>query len=324
LAIETKFAIHGDFDLRASYEVLASPAPLTGYGAGPELLIKPPGDWDKIASLSRFTRPKDTVYSAAFVRKINEQTMVSGNWPATSAKKGTLRLLRAGPILVYFVAEGEKQEFRPIYQVEFGAEDLEMARLAAVTGGSPTAVDVLWKEIEVRAEALPGLPSTSTATPGQSPWWVLAVAVAVAVFAGFAVWTLAVLQRRKAVGVGPEDQGTAGTTADDAWDDDALTKLEEHAAAYAAGHPEAENYAERPRFAFSLRGGLLHGPFVAWASLNRAAMKRLGANWEEVCEKLPKRFEGGYRNGKRNGAFVYRNGSAKPLVRRYRDGELVG
>ena len=60
------------------------------------------------------------------------------------------------------------------------------------------------------------------------------------------------------------------------------------------------------------------------APLNKAAMKRLGANWEEVCEKLPKRFEGGYRNGKRNGAFVYRNGAAKPLVRQYRDGELVG
>ncbi len=46
-------------------------------------------------------------------------------------------------------------------------------------------------------------------------------------------------------------------------------------------------------------------------------------NWEEVCEKLPKRFEGGYRDGRRNGVFLYHNGSGKPLSRRYRDGEWV-
>jgi Protein kinase domain/Protein of unknown function (DUF1583) len=323
VAIETKFAIHGDFDLWARYEILASPTPAIGWGAGPELLVKPPGDWDKLASLSRFARPKDTVYSAAFVRTVGGERKTSGNWPATSARKGTLRLVRTGPVLHYLVAEEDKREFRLIYQVEFGAEDLEMARLAAVTGGSTAAVDVLWKDIELRAEALPGLSDTSTATPGQSPWWVLAVAVAVAVLAGIAVWSLAVWQRRRAGGATPKDPGTADATVDGAWDDDGLRKLEEHAAAYAAGHPDAESYTERPRFAFSLRAGLLHGPFVAWAPLEKAAMKRLGKDWEEICEKLPKRFEGGYRNGKRNGAFVYRNGSAKPSTRRYRDGELV-
>jgi serine/threonine-protein kinase len=332
VAIETKFAIHGDFDLRAGYEILACPTPDRGWGAGPEVLVKLPGGWDKLASLSRFARPADTksarpadtIYSAAFVREVEGERKTTGNWPATSARKGTFRLVRTGPILHYLVAEGDKPEFRQICQVEFGAEDLEMARLAAVTGGSPTAVDVLWKDIELRAEALPGLPGTSTETPRPSPWLVLAVAVAVAVLAGFAVWTLAVLQRRKAVGVGPEDQGAAGTTGDGAWDEDGLRKLEEHAAAYAAGHPDAESYTERPRFAFSLRGGVLHGPFVVWAPLDKAARKRLAAEWEEICDKLPKRFEGGYRNGKRNGAFAYRNGSGKPLVRRYRDGELVG
>ena len=146
-------------------------------------------------------------------------------------------------------------------------------------------------------------------------------AAAVVVLAAIAVWCLAVVQRRTTGEARLDDK--ADTTADGAWDDDALRKLEGHAAAYAAGHPETEAYTERPRFAFSLRGGLLHGPFVAWAPLDRAAMKRLGANWEEVCEKLPKRFEGGYRDGRRNGVFLYHNGSGKPLSRRYRDGEWV-
>ncbi len=286
VAIETKFGIHGDFDLRAGYEILGSSTPATGFGVGPELLVKPPGDWDKSASLSRFARPKDNVYSAAFVTKVDAQTSVSGNWPATAAKKGTLRLVRTGPTLLYLVAEGDQQKFRPIYQVEFGAEDLEMARLAAVTGGSTAAVDVLWKDIELRAEALPGLPSTSMGTPGSSLWWVLAAAAAAAaVLAGIAVWSLALMQRRR-TGLAKARDPSADMHADHADDDDGLTKLEEHAAAYAAGHPEAESYAERPRFAFSLRGGLLHGPFVAWARLDKAATTRLGASWEEVCSKL--------------------------------------
>src|SRR5262249_44610174 len=119
VAIETKFAIHGDFDLRAGYEILTESRPLTGFGAGAELLVKPPGGWDTVASLSRFVRPKDTIFSAACVRKVAEKNSVTGNWPPTSAKKGTLRLARTGPILRYFVAEGDKPEFRQIYQVQF-------------------------------------------------------------------------------------------------------------------------------------------------------------------------------------------------------------
>src|SRR5262249_18188112 len=168
------------------------------WGAGRELLVKPPGDWDKLAALNRVARPKpkDTVYSAAFVRKVGEEKKTTGNWPATSAKKGTFRLVRTGTILYYLVAEGDKPEFRQINQVEFGSEDLEMARLAAVTGGSPTAVDVLWKDIDLRAEGLPGLPDTATAA-GRSPWWVLAVVGAVMLLAGMAVWLLAAAQRRR-------------------------------------------------------------------------------------------------------------------------------
>src|SRR6202034_1399105 len=97
-------------------------------------------------------------------------------------------------------AEEDKPDFRRIYRVEFGDEDLEMVRIAAHTGGSIAAVDVLWKDVELRAEALPGLPSTSTAAPGQSPWRVLAIAAAVVVLGGIAVWTMAVFQRRKGSG----------------------------------------------------------------------------------------------------------------------------
>ena len=188
VAIETKFGIHGDFDLWAAYEILSIQTPLTGFGVGPELLVKPPGDWDKTASLSRFARPKDNVYSACSVRKIGDETKVIGRWPATTAKKGTLRLVRTGATLHYLVAEGDSQEFREIYQEEFGTEDMQMARIAAITGGSSQAVDILWKNLKVRAESLPGLPSSTPVSANRNGIRLALTGVVLLALVGAIVW----------------------------------------------------------------------------------------------------------------------------------------
>ncbi len=320
IAIETKFGIHGDFDLRATYEVLACQTPAVGFGVGPELLVKPPGDWDKLASLSRFARQHDVVYSAAVVKTIDGQKQIDGSWPATNAVKGTLRLVRIGATVHYLVAEGDSQDFHEINQGNLGSEDLEMARISVVTGGSSSAVDVLWKDLNIRAEGLPGLLGGSPAA-NRFAWWIPALGAITLAIAVACLWLRAVASRRAPKPAKPEPAPDIAPAAD--WDDAALSRLEEHAAAFAESHPDASAYVERPRFQFGLKGGVLHGPFVVWAPLENAAMKRLGANWEEVCEKLPRRFEGAYRNGKRNGGFLYRNGSGKPVARRYRDGDLV-
>ena len=137
IAVETKFGIHGDFDLRATFEILACQTPEVGFGVGPELLVKPPGDWNKLAALSRFAPQSDTAYSAVVVRNIDGQLKIDGTWPATTTKKGTLRMVRTGEIVHFLVAEGDSQDFQEINQGKLGAEDLEMARLSAVTGNSP-------------------------------------------------------------------------------------------------------------------------------------------------------------------------------------------
>ncbi len=321
VAIETKFGLRGDFDVRASFEVLSIQKPTIGFGVGPELLVKPPGDWDKLASVSRFVNPKDTIISAVFLRKIDGETIVQGNWPQTMIKKGTFRLVRTGPTMHYLIANGDSQDFVELFQAEFGTEDLEMVRLGAVTGRSPSSADVLFSHLSIHAEELPGLSGGSESTQ-RSPWALLAAGFAVIGLAGAFLWRSAAASRSKASVDRPEV--AAGSVAEDEWDDDALSKLETHAAAFAASHPDADTYTERPRFRFSLSEGVLNGPFVVWRPMGKAAMKRLGANWDEVCEKLPTRFQGGYRDGKRNGEFIYRDGSGKALIRRYRDGERVG
>jgi serine/threonine protein kinase len=196
LAIETKFGIHGDFDLSAAYEILSIQTPLTGFGVGPELLAKPPGDWDKTVSLSRFARPKDNVYSACSVRKIDGETKVVGRWPKTTAKSGTLRLVRTGATVHFLVAEGDSQEFREIYEEEFGTEDMQMARLAAITGGSSQAVDILWKNLTVRAEDLPGLPSSTPASANRNGIGLVLSGLVLLTLAGAIVWWRAATRGR--------------------------------------------------------------------------------------------------------------------------------
>ena len=51
-------------------------------------------------------------------------------------KKGTFRLVRTGPTMHYLVADGDSRIPSRSSRSEFGTEDLEMVRLAAVTGGS--------------------------------------------------------------------------------------------------------------------------------------------------------------------------------------------
>ena len=178
VAIETKFGLRGDFDVRASFEVLSIQRPTVGFGVGPELLVKPPGDWDKLASVSRFVNPKDTIISAVYLRKIDGETVVRGNWPQTMIKKGTFRLVRTGPTMHYLIANGDSQEFVELFQAAFGTEDLEMARFGAVTGGSPSSADVLFSHLSIHAEELPGLAGGSESTH-RSPWPLLAAGLAV-------------------------------------------------------------------------------------------------------------------------------------------------
>ena len=97
----------------------------------------------------------------------------------------------------FLVAEGDSQDFREINQQELGTEDLEMGRVSAVTGNSPSAVDVLWKNLTIRAEGLPGLPGGS---PDVKPfsWWIPVLGTLVLAIAGAVFWWRAVAQRRAA------------------------------------------------------------------------------------------------------------------------------
>jgi hypothetical protein len=326
--VVTKFGIAGDFEITGTFEALSNIRPLTGWGLGPEILIKPPGGWDKFASAGRFLMTKETAYSLVHGYKVGDEKQYDASTIPTECKAGQFRLVRTGSTLHFQVAEGESPVFQELFATEFGTEPLEYVRLAAVTGGSKQAAEVLWKDLIVRAEDLPGFsgPVSRPPDPYRGLSWLALGVVAVAGI-GAIVWWLSSSQKLRTAGGArssrPRRQ-TKAPTPPDAWDEATLIGMEEAATSYAQEHPDATSCGQRARFQFMLQQGMLHGPFFAWKAIAKEDLDRLGSSWEEAREQLPLLMEGSYHRGKRQGTFAYHDDHGHVSTRRYRDGRVAG
>jgi hypothetical protein len=128
---------------------------LRAWGRLPDLLIKPGGGWDNFASLSRFLRRDETVFSMVHRFKVGDEVKWDAHSVPTEATRGRLRLVRIGQALYYQVAEGDETSFRELFRSLYGTKDLEMVRIAATPGDSPCSVEVIWGDLTIRAEAFP-------------------------------------------------------------------------------------------------------------------------------------------------------------------------
>jgi hypothetical protein len=329
----TKFGVSGDFEITGTFETLSRDRPTTGWGMGPELLVKPPGDWEKFASAGRFVRPNETVYALVHGFKAGEEKKYDAASIPTDFKAGGFRLVRDGSMLHFQVAEGESSVFRELFATDYGTESLEFVRLAAVTGGSQAAVEAMWKDLTIRAEQLPGFtgPMVRPTGPLQNPL-LLVVAAVVATVVVASVWLRSTAKKTTSAGLSRSkvsdpariparlDQLAAES---DAWDEDTLASMEDAAAKFARANPTATNCGHRARFQFLLDRGSLHGTFIAWREVDPEEQERLGASWDEVREKLPPLFEGSYHRGKRQGLFSYYDDRGAVATRRYQDGRVI-
>lgn len=89
--------------------------------------------------------------------RVGDESRQEGEYPRTDAVSARFRLVRQGNMLFYLISDADSAGFREVFRTHFGTQDLEFVRLAANPGGSRRTVEVIWKDLTIKAECLPGL-----------------------------------------------------------------------------------------------------------------------------------------------------------------------
>jgi hypothetical protein len=199
VGVFTRFGIHGDCEITTTFEVLTAEKPTTGVGVGPELYVRTVDGWSNYVSMYRWlTRDGDKpILGFASARKAEGKPYLDNRKNTMTAKAGRFRIVRVGPVVHYFVAEGTSDTFRELQQVEFVTKDFDRVRFMCQVNDAPSALDVLLKDLTIRAEGLPGW-TGSVPQPKRFPWWIVVAAVSCVVALGVGLWWTAA---RKAQGV---------------------------------------------------------------------------------------------------------------------------
>jgi hypothetical protein len=167
----TAFTIKGDFEVTVGYQLLSTAPPPTGYGAGLEVfLMTDTRTHEAIAFDRRILPGGGDVYACS--RNTTDaqgqrQFAGQGDKPA-KGKTGRIRIIRIGSRAIYAVQDELSKDFREIYRVDFGPEDLAMLRFAANPGRGMVTVDVCIQDLRIRcaeADALKPIVAADKASP---------------------------------------------------------------------------------------------------------------------------------------------------------------
>jgi len=185
---QTRFAIRGNFEVTASFEILDAPKTRIGFGNGVTLrLVKTPPEANA-ATLAWFNHPeRGEVFVADDERSVGGKREHKHEFLPASAKAGKLRIARTGSQVRFSIAEGNEVAYREVKQIDFGTEDVQMCRIAGVTGMAPINLDVRFTEFSITADDLP-LPASGE---GTTPLWLVWLAVNVLGLSGigcFVYW----------------------------------------------------------------------------------------------------------------------------------------
>jgi DNA-directed RNA polymerase subunit RPC12/RpoP len=171
VGIQSRGPLSGDFEITASYEFLSSDRPAKGkgrFGIGVNLLISTDSEMQKFAKIARFWLPEEgNGYVGDFTLR-RPQPIYDSKFVPTEATLGQLRLKREGSTLRYLVAD-LGQEFREIYQADFGTQDIGFIRYVVNTGNLPTAVDVRLVDVKIRSGSPKRNPVVEAEVPSDTP-----------------------------------------------------------------------------------------------------------------------------------------------------------
>jgi hypothetical protein len=191
------FALAGDCEVIVTYELLNIQAPKEGYGSGLGLAFDA-GDEVGRGAIQRVTKPGEGsgyVLQSGLAKskgEIKEQY----RFVSASAERGQMGLRRVKKDLVFLAADGPDEPLKEVDRMPFTQRTIRAVRLFADAGGSPTAVEVRVREVEVRAEEIAGgEPRLKKGLPRR--WWLWVAAPAAAGVLLFGLWRV---RRRRGVG----------------------------------------------------------------------------------------------------------------------------
>lgn len=162
--VSTRFRLRGDFEVTAGYEIPADANPGSGATMDAELHLRPDGEWSNFASMNRSIRPEGEFLSYGRGTNLDGKRGYKGRKVPSRARSGRFRIAREGKMLIYSVAEGDG-EFREVFRAESWPGDVERVRLTGSAKMTKEPVRVVWKDLVIRAESLPGW----SAGPSQVP-----------------------------------------------------------------------------------------------------------------------------------------------------------
>lgn len=166
------FALAGDCEVIITYELLKLQTPRIGYGCGVGLAFDLAegggrGDIQRVYRVGNETG--FALHSGVRAKKKDTDGFVS-----STTSWGRIGLRRIKKELIFLAAD-EGGELQEIKRLPFTDETIRTLRLFADQGGSPTMVDVLVRQIEIRAEEITG--GVAERDARTSAWWWLPAAI---------------------------------------------------------------------------------------------------------------------------------------------------
>jgi len=189
--VSPRFHVSGDFEITASYEVVKLDKPTSGYGVSVTLWVMTDKPSVDAVCVSRSNRPWDGsvwVADKGWWDVSEKKYHHDGQAFPTQCKGGKLRLVRTGSVVHFLVAEGDSQDFQELRQVDYNTEDLSQIHLGVDTGGSKGPVEIVLKDLRIRAEELPLAGATKRQTSRSWLIWLAAGLVGLGAVAASALY----------------------------------------------------------------------------------------------------------------------------------------
>ena len=177
VGVGTRFGINGAFEITANYQILHLPSPADAGALGTRF---------SIMTSMRTPQPSVARVTRAVRGKGNQFISWQSLWSSATGKKGEqirsdpakansgrLRLVRTGALLSYYMAEGADENFTLLAQYPTTEEAVSRVSLVGQTGGPSAKMDVIFTDLRIRTDSLPGLedsvapPTTATIESGR-------------------------------------------------------------------------------------------------------------------------------------------------------------